>query len=292
MSELKIVKVAVENTALSFDALFDYSVPAELASFAEVGRRVLVPFGRANIKKIGMIFEVCDKAEAQRLKSVTAVLDGESVMSKEQLDLAKWIAQNTFCPLYEAVKVQLPSGMHLRLTECYEKTNAGDLSALSEEELRIYREIAASEKPLAQKKLLERFGFVNDEILKSLLKAGVVRTVDTATKTIGDKTIKSARLCEEYSEDGLTAKQMSVVNVLLDVGQASVKDVCYFTGVTPAVLNTLSKKGVVELFDEEVLRVDALSEKSGSVSELALSKAQNEVFEGLKEEPSDCSIVE
>ena len=120
-------------------------------------------FHRIRGKKIGMIFEVCDKAEAQRLKSVTAVLDGESVMSKEQLDLAKWIAQNTFCPLYEAVKVQLPSGMHLRLTECYEKTNAGDLGALSEEELRIYREIAASEKPLAQKKLLERWSKLNED---------------------------------------------------------------------------------------------------------------------------------
>ena len=282
MSELKIVKVAVENTALSFDALFDYSVPAELTSFVEVGRRVLVPFGRANIKKIGMIFEVSDKAEAERLKSVTAVLDDSSIMSKEQLDLAKWIAQNTFCPLYEAVKVQLPSGMHLRLTECYEKTNAGDLSTLSEEELRIYREIAASDKPIAQKKLLERFGYVSDDILKSLLKAEVVRTVDTATKGIGDKTIKTARLCEDYCEEGLTAKQMSVVNVLLDVGQASVKDVCYFTGVTPAVLNTLSKKGVVELFDEEVLRVDVLSEKSGSIDELALSDAQKGVFDGLK----------
>ena len=283
MSELKIVKVAVENTALSFDALFDYSVPEELNEFAQVGRRVLVPFGRANVKKIGMIFEVCDKADAERLKSVTAVLDDASVMSKEQLDLAKWIAQNTFCPLYEAVKVQLPSGMHLRLTECYEKTDAGDLSTLSEEELRVYREIAASEKPLNQKKLLERFGYVSDEVLKGLLKAGVVRKVDTASKGIGDKTIKSARLCEEFSEEGLTAKQMSVVNVLLDVGQAHVKDICYFTGVTPAVLNTLAKKGIVEIFDEEVLRVDEMSEKSGSVDELALSDAQKEVFDGLNE---------
>ena len=283
MSELKIVKVAVENTALSFDALFDYSVPAELCDVARVGCRVLVPFGRANVKKIGMIFALAEKAEAENLKAVTAVLDDQPVMSAEQLKLAVWISQNTFCPLYEAVKVQLPSGMYLRLTECYEKTDAGDLSALSEEQLRVYREIAAAQKPIAQKKLLERFGYLDDNILKSLINAGVVRKIDTASQGIGDKTIKTARLCEDFSEEGLTAKQLSVVNVLRDVGQASVNDVCYFTGVTPAVLNTLSKKGVVELFDEEVMRIEPSGEKKGSFDELKLSETQNEAYNGLLE---------
>ena len=204
MSELKIVKVAVENTALSFDALFDYSVPSELCDFAKVGCRVLVPFGRANIKKIGMIFEVSEKADVSKLKAITAVLDEEPIMSGEQLKLAVWISQNTFCPLYEAVKVQLPSGMHLRLTECYEKTDAGDLSALSEEQLRVYREIAAAPKPIAQKKLLERFGYLDDNVLKSLINAGVVRKIDTASQGIGDKTIKTARLCEDFSPSGNT----------------------------------------------------------------------------------------
>ena len=122
MSELKIVKVAVENTALSFDGFFDYAVPDELVSLVKIGCRVLVPFGRANIKKIAMIFDIPEKAEAKNLKSITAVLDARPVMDKEHLDLAVWISQNTFCPIYDAVKVQLPSGMHLRLTECYEKT--------------------------------------------------------------------------------------------------------------------------------------------------------------------------
>jgi len=282
LSELKIVKVAVENTALSFDGFFDYTVPNELAELAQIGCRVLVPFGRANVKKIGMIFDIPEKAEATRLKSVAAILDPNPIMDREQLELAVWISQNTFCPLYEAVKVQLPSGMHLRLTECYEKTDCGSLNELSEEQLRVYREIASASKPVAQKKLLERFGYLNDALLDSLLAAGVIKKTQEASASVGDKTIRSARLCEEFDEETLTEKQMSVVNVLRDVGQASIKDLCYFTGVTASVLTTLSKKGIIELFDDEVMRIDDMSaQEQGDVSELNLSETQTEVYEGI-----------
>ena len=141
MSELKIVRVAVENTALSFDGFFDYAVPENLVEHIKVGARVLVPFGRANVKKIAVIFEIPEKATTTRLKEIVAVLDKTPVMREEQLRLASWISQNTFCPLYEAVKVQLPSGMHLKLSECYKANEGADLSSLSEEQLRIYREI-------------------------------------------------------------------------------------------------------------------------------------------------------
>ena len=288
MSELKIVKVAVENTALSFDGFFDYSIPKELEAFAQIGCRVLVPFGRANVKKIGMIFDIPKKAEAQHLKSVTAVLDSSPVLSAEQLELARFLAKTTFCPIYEAVKAQLPSGMHLRLTECYqaaENVSAEILGALSFEEQQIYREILASNKPCAQKKLLERFGFVDDRVLEDMVDKGVILKTDKAEMSASDKTVKTARLTPDFSEDvKLTPKQASVINALADVAQASVKDLCYFTGVTPAVINALSKKGIIELFDEEVLRVDDVSNKErASVSEIELSELQQNAYNGIKE---------
>lgn len=284
MPRLKVVKVAVENTALSFDALFDYLVPENLCDKAKAGCRVLVPFGRANVKKIAMIFEEYYKEDAENLKSITAVLDNAPIMDDEHLDLAIWISKNTFCPIYEGVKVQLPSGMHLKLTECYEKTGYGNLSALSEEELRIYREIASAPKPIAEKKLLEKFGFVDDRILEKLINEKVVKKEAAATKMIGDKTIKTAELCDDFDDSKLTDKQKSVISVLEDVGSASVKDICYFTGVTAGVLVTLEKKGVVRLFDREVMRLsDVSSVERADIEQLKLSQSQNAAYLGLKE---------
>lgn len=288
MSELKIVKVAVENTALSFDGFFDYAVPNELSDYAQIGCRVLVPFGRANVKKIAMIFDIPDTAEIAHLKKITAVLDNAPVLSREQLELSQWMAQNTFCPIYEAVKVQLPAGMHLHLTECYEcaeNANLEALAALSEEQQRIYREISAASKPITQKKLLERFGFVNDGVLEDMLKAGIVRKVDKAEMAVSDKTIKTARLVADFSNEiKLTPKQTAVISVLQDVGEASVKDICYFTGVSPAVVNTLCKKGVLELFDAQVMRVDEVLQcEKSTVSEIELSESQKNAYNGIKE---------
>lgn len=48
MSSDLTVKVAVENTTYVFDKLFDYFVPSAFTDLVQVGKRVLVPFGRGN----------------------------------------------------------------------------------------------------------------------------------------------------------------------------------------------------------------------------------------------------
>ncbi len=41
---------------------------------------------------------------------------------------------------------------------------------------------------------------------------------------------------------------------LCDIGTASVKEICYFTGVTTAVVQNLVKRGVAEFYDIEIFR--------------------------------------
>lgn len=284
MTELKIVKVAVENIALSFDTLFDYRVPTELLSKAEVGCRVLVPFGRANTKKIGMIFEVCKKTDAPVLKNITAVLDDSPIMNANHLELAKYISQTTFCPLYEAVKVQLPSGMHLKLSECYEAVLDCSFENLSDDAAAILKMLSASQKPVRRQKLFERFGFVDDKILLEMESLGVIKKSASATKQIGDKTLKTARLIEgDFSNLKLTDKQKSVISVLEDIGEASVKDICYFTGVTVGVINTLNKKGIIELFDAEIMRLEIPLNASADADSIKLSNSQEKAYNGLRD---------
>ncbi len=284
MTELKIVKVAVENIALSFDTLFDYRVPTELLSKAEVGCRVLVPFGRANTKKIGMIFEVCKKTDAPVLKNITAILDDSPIMNDNHLELAKYISQTTFCPLYEAVKVQLPSGMHLKLSECYEAVLDCSFENLSDDAAAIFKMLSASQKPVRRQKLFERFGFVDDKILLEMESLGVIKKSASATKQIGDKTLKTARLIEgNFSNLKLTDKQKSVISVLEDIGEASVKDICYFTGVTVGVINTLNKKGIIELFDAEIMRLEIPLNASADADSIKLSNSQEKAYNGLRD---------
>ena len=51
-----VAKVALQGASLAFDRLYSYTVPINFESIAEKGMRVLVPFGRGNTKKQGIIF--------------------------------------------------------------------------------------------------------------------------------------------------------------------------------------------------------------------------------------------
>jgi primosomal protein N' (replication factor Y) len=100
-----------------------------------------------------------------------------------------------------------------------------------------------------------------------------------------------ARLTREYEDEEipfkLTQKQKSVVNLLRDIGSGFVKEVCYFTGVTPAVVSTLVKRGVVELFDNEIYRSPMKNRVSRDDEEIILSDEQNIAFVNLLKEYND-----
>ncbi len=74
---------------------------------------------------------------------------------------------------------------------------------------------------------------------------------------IGNASSKTASLLIE-NEDALpklTPKQKSVVDLLFDIGTASVEEICAFCSVGKTVLNNLEKYGVIRIFDKEIYRI-------------------------------------
>ena len=102
-------------------------------------------------------------------------------------------------------------------------------------------------------RLLKELGFKQDfPIAEKMADKGfLIRNIDSVRR-IGDATVKMVKLSEFYyalrEPPKFTAKQKQVVKFLTDTGSASVKEVCYFTGVTTAVVTTLERKGILEFF--------------------------------------------
>ena len=83
-----IAKVAVENTAFSFDDAFDYAIPEKLSKDVRPGVRVLVPFGRGSKKRQGVVFALREKSkDTVKLKNIAAVLDPSPLLNNEMLRL-------------------------------------------------------------------------------------------------------------------------------------------------------------------------------------------------------------
>ena len=71
--------------------------------------------------------------------------------------------------------------------------------------------------------------------------------------------MKMVRLATDCNGVKLTEKQRSVVDLLGQADSASIKEVCYFTGVTQSVVTGLIKKGVLCSFDNTVYRTPAVN---------------------------------
>ena len=73
---------------------------------------------------------------------------------------------------------------------------------------------------------------------------GYLEKIDDAFRKIGDAMVKMVRLTEKGETGGvkLSPKQREVFSLLQTVGAASVKEVCYFTGVTAGVVDALVKR--------------------------------------------------
>ena len=150
MGMTTVAKVAVENTAYSFDMLFDYSVPSSLINEVEAGKRVLVPFGNTSKKRVGMVFSVTNtEILPKKLKSISCVLDDEPLLTREMLLTSNYIHDRCFCTYFDSCRMFLPLGMSVNVKVLYANNNEYNTSYLNAEELRVFEYL--------QLKLLQTF---------------------------------------------------------------------------------------------------------------------------------------
>lgn len=261
MSARTTVQIAVEQATFSFDKPYTYIWPKSLDDEPQVGMRVLVPFGNGNRTRQGLVLECGRKWHVKGLKSVISVIDKKPLLSSEMIALARFMQERTFCTMFDAVRAMLPTGLYLQIKPVLRPVMdviPQVVDTLTPVECQILGIVSKCPGGVEQESVLRRWGMEEDApALRHLLELGVlVRGVDAVRHT-GDATVRMVRLIpleREAEMPKLTEKQQKVLLLLEDVGAASVKEVCYFSGVTPSVVNTLANKGLVQVYDAEVLR--------------------------------------
>lgn len=283
-----IAKVAVDNVNCTFDKEYDYAIPPEFFAVAQIGCRVTVPFGGGNKTRIGIITALSDGTSSKRIKTIKAVLDKAPLLSNEMLVLARWIAEQTFCTYFEAVRTMLPTGINHKIVKTFcavPDVEEAKLQALTEEERKTYDYLLSHSGYLKPEKFLKAVGIdAFSDIPNKLLEKGLLVVNDAAARNINDNLVKMVRLCDDNPDMKLTKKQQEVVDLLIETGTVSIHDICYFTGFTPSVVYALEKKNIVECFEQEVLRCARSSYKADSAYnniEINLTVEQQKAFEGL-----------
>lgn len=293
MTGMVIAGVAVQNVAFHFDKLYDYAVPEEKVDSLQVGCRVMVPFGRGTALRQGLVLSLRSEETLDNpIKTIAAVLDQAPLLDVNMIQLAEYMKERTFCTLFDAVKTMLPAGINLKTMVAYamaREPSEQEREQLSEEEQQVIAYLSARKGYVKKQAIYVDLGFLMEaSYLDDLVNKGLLLRDYDAVRRVGDATVQMVRLLDEFQTEEdlkqgpekLTAKQKMVAEELLRLGCCSVKELCYFTGVTPVVIKGLKQKGFVECFDQEVFRRPY---ETGSVKapEFLLTEEQQHAYDAL-----------
>lgn len=279
--EFLIAGIAVDNTTYGFDRLFSYKVPDHLSN-VKVGQRVLVPFGRGDRFRQGMILSLSYGKE-ENLKEISSLLDDKPIFTQEMIDTVSFIHDRYFCTYYDSVKVMLPVGINYNISTFYTAVKVDDdvLNSLTDYEREIYDYLLSENKPVKKETILNVFS-IGENSLNKLYRQGVVNREDDAFRKTKDATVKMVSLCDDVdiNDYRLTPKQQKVAELLTVVDKASVKEVCYYTGYTQSVTDSLVKKKIARYFTDEVMRIP-YTVSDVKKDEVVLSPSQQSAFDNL-----------
>ena len=106
-----VAKIAVSAAPYWIDKPYEYAVPDDLLGRVQPGIRVAVPFSAGNRRSEGIVLALSNKAEYEKLKDISEVLDTEPVLTQQQIQLALFMRERFFCTVYDAVRAILPAGL-------------------------------------------------------------------------------------------------------------------------------------------------------------------------------------
>src|SRR3989441_5005646 len=117
-AELFETAVAVQAGGLFADIVFDrpldqaytYAVPEKLRPFLDVGKRVVVPFGRGNRTTTGYCVGFKDEKPEREVKDILRVLDEEALLTPNLLRLTRWMADYYVCGWGQVLNAVVPAG--------------------------------------------------------------------------------------------------------------------------------------------------------------------------------------
>ena len=104
------IDVLVELKAKQIDKTFTYIVPKKLEIEIQIGKRVIVPFGKQKLE--GFVLNIYDKIDVDyEIKEIISIVDDNPVINDELLELGKYISKKTLCNLISAYQTMLPAAL-------------------------------------------------------------------------------------------------------------------------------------------------------------------------------------
>ncbi len=284
-----VAEIVIDGAAGSFDKCYTYAVPENLIDLAIPGCRVTVPFGKGNIKKQGMILKTFEGEISSKTKEIYSVTDEKPILNDEMIKMCLWLKKNVFCTYFDAIHSMLPAGLNYNLTDYYSANlEFSSLSLLSDTEAEIFKFLTDNGEQPA-KKITQIYDCTDEVLNLMVLKQAIIKT-SVPTRRMQDVTRRWVRINHDKSDSvKLTARQREIVDVVEMSESVSVKELQYFTGVSPSVINNLISKGILIAYEKQEFRIPYSAGSAKKCEEILLTDEQQTAFNGLCELSAKCN---
>lgn len=279
---------------------FVYRLPELMRELVSVGARVVVPLGRS--VTTGFVVALHDtlpsntKLSEQDIKNVEQVLDLEPLVTPEVIQITRWVSEYYAAPWGEVIKAALPPGIsanieqfllltsegHNRLAELSSSPATGTSAALAR--------IAEAEE-LNLKDLAKALGKTQaSKATRELHKEGLIEIVQRPGRSTRAKQQRVVRRLQQsrnsvaaVERKTITEAQSRVLEALAGGDDTFLQDLLAGARTSLSVVNTLQRKGLVEISLRPVRR-DPLSNASlPRIEQYDLTEAQAAVLRAVEE---------
>jgi len=292
-----ILPVPLEGT-------FTYRVPESFSSIIQVGMRVVVPFGKSKLY-CGVVHSLhFIEPPLKEVKSIIALMDDYPMMVRPQFQLWEWMASYYMATFGEIFVAAIPMGLRLESeTQVCIHPDFEDENLLSVKEMSLFKALSV-EKTATIAELIKRTQSKQVMVqIKRMMEKKAVVIAQTLSAGYKPKTITMVRATFNKQDeetlkkmlDGLkrAEKQLSLLLTYLDLSHylsqneavpVSKKKLLELSGASPAVLNALVDKHILQLYDQEVSRIvrDTVPIESPKMLNTHQNKALKEILNHWK----------
>ena len=290
---------------LSISKTYTYRVPQALNSSLEVGKRVIVQFGKSRIYT-AIIFTITEEPPLlYEAKYIIEVLDEQPIVNRKQLQLWSWISEYYMCFIGEVMQAALPAALKLAsetkillLRDApYDKATLSDKEFLIVDALEIQPELKVSDiaNLLGQKTVFP--------LLKGLLEKGVIHISEEISERFKPRLKAYLSLNPIYEEPEnrkalfqvleRAPKQLDALLAYLKLSKSDSKVlkslVLEESGSGSSALKALIDKEILVQEDRVVSRLGAGAEEI--LANFSLSSSQQQAFDKIGEHFESKDVV-
>ncbi len=280
---------------LPLNTTFTYAVPDELLSDIKIGHRVIVPFGKKRFYT-GIVVSLSPKApEGYEVKEIALSLDSSPIVKHPQVKLWEWISDYYLCAIGDVYKAAVPAGLKIE-SESFIEINPDyeiDDSSVTDEREVVIIQLLQHEGALTIDAIEKKTGLKN-------IHRTIDRLIDHGIVIISEKLVERYRSRKEnyvrptFGRGDLqkafelvkgAKKQETMLLALIELTgiargenrEVSRAALLERSAATSAILLSLVKKGLVEIYKKEINRFAYDGSTDGPLPRL--SQAQDEALD-------------